>query len=277
MLYQPNDIAQTDLDTAEAPYLGGEFAVWLTRTPSVLIGTVAMTGSGTGAYTDKLSTSIKTGGADLQLVATSELSSPSGVCTVVFNVLDESDQARTLTFAFTPPTRAADQSGNFGRGTAVDGVLSGGTKVKSITSLESVTNGDRGVSFALYQLPEAADYALIGSTTEKKFTSKAREPVGINSGMERDAFIKRGMTQRGTLTIDSKFGAMFDGLTRFNGGRCTAMLQGLKDGILTTERMVFASYCLSVDVNLPAEEGEAMASAATGLYKEAMFFFAADE
>ena len=48
MLYQPSAIAQTDLDTAEAPYLGGEFAVYLSRVPAYDVGTVTLNASGSG-------------------------------------------------------------------------------------------------------------------------------------------------------------------------------------------------------------------------------------
>ena len=280
MKYNLTAIASVDLDIAEAPYLGGEFAVYLSRTQSVNLGSITMTASGSGSvgsyatWAGNPGAVIKAGGADLQLVATGELQSPNGPCTVVFNVINELAAATTLTFTFNTPARAADASASFPRGVATDGVLAAGSKVVSITSLQSITNGNRGSLFALYQLPEAADYVLVGCTTEKKFTTKSREPVGIDDGMERDRFVKKGKTKRGTLTIDSKFGGMTDRLTRFDGARCTAMLLGIKDGQVTTDRLVFAGYIPGVDVDLPDGEGEAKENAAGGLYEEGLFFVA---
>lgn len=280
MKYTLGNIAQTDVDITEAPYLGGEFAVYLSRVPALNLGTVQLTQSGNGtsganaAFTAAVASAVKAGGADLQLVATSELRSPSGTCVVAFNVTSDSGMD-TLTFRFTTPSWVACQDTNFPRGYAVDGVLTTGAKVMpGAITLKSITGGDRNVSFALYQLPEAADYTLVGCTTEKKFTTKARKPVGIDCGMESDAFVKRGKSGKGELTIDSKFGGILDRLSRFDGAKTTAMLIGIKDGVVTTERLVFTQYSPGVDVNLPDGESEAMENAASGKYVEMLAFTA---
>jgi len=280
MKYQPSAIQQADLDTAEAPYLGGEFAVYLSRVPSYLTGTVTLTASGTGnsaanaSWVPAASVTLPTAGCDLQMVATSELSSPNGTCVVVMNVLDELNVARTLTFNFSTPARVGSQDANFSRGYAVDGLLSGGNFVSEIVSLASVSNGNRNVSFGIYQLPNAADYVLVGCTTQKKFNTKSRKPVGIDCGMESDAFVKRGKSGKGELTIDSKFGGMVDRLSRFDGAKTTAMLLGIKDGVITTDRLVFTQFVPGVDIDLPDGDGEAMENAAAGKFVEALFFVA---
>jgi hypothetical protein len=273
MKYLPSSIAQQDLDIAEAPYLGGEFAVYLSRKAAVRIGTIELTASGSGTYADEPATALPSAGADLQLVATTELRSEVP-CVVVLNVTDETSQARTLTFTFATPARVGQQDSSFSRGYAVDGVLNGGTKVKAVTGLASITGGDRNVGFSLFQLPEAADYVLVGCTTEKKFNTKSRKPVGIDCGMESDRFIKRGKTGKGELTIDSKFGGMVDRLSRFDGAKTTAMLVGLKDGVVTCDRLVFTQFSPGVEVSLPDGDGEAMENAATGKYAEHLFFVA---
>jgi len=277
--YAPSAIQQSDLDTALAPYLGGEFAVYLSRTAAYDVGTVTLSASGTGnaanaTWTPDTSITLPTGGTDLQMVATSALSSPSGPLTVVLNVINDLGNPATLTFTYQPPTRAVDQSFNFSRGYAVDGVLSVGNYSKSIVGLQSVTNGDRNVTLDIYQLPLLSSYNLIGCTTEKKFSTKSRKPVGIDCGMEADAFIKRGKSGKGELTIDSKFEGMHAKLTRFDGAKCTALLVGIKDGVITTDQMVFTQFVPGVEVHMPDGDGEAMENAATGKYKEALFFVA---
>ena len=280
MLYQPSAIAQTDLDTALAPYLGGEFAVYLSRVPAYDVGTVTLNASGSGAnltnvsWAPNQSVALPAAGCNLQMVATSELDSPNGPCTIVFNVKNDQSVATTLTFTFTPPARANDQTFNFARGLAVDGVLAAGTYVTQIVGLQSVANGNRNETFDIYQLPNAADYVLVGCTTSKKFTTKSRKPVGIDCGMESDAFVKRGKSGKGELTLDSKFGGMKDRLTRFDGAKTTAMLLGIKDGVITTDRIVFTQFVPGVEIDLPDGDGEAMENAATGKYVEALFFVA---
>lgn len=276
MKYLPTTIDPDDSDIAITPYMGGEFNVFLSRIPALLLGSVTLATSGSGSYANNPACAIRAGGADLQLVASTELASPMGVCAVVFNIVDDKDEAATLTFTFAPPPRSACQDTSFARGYAVDGTVAGGTgtKVKSITGLKSVSNGGRNVGFRLYQLPEAADYVLVGCTTEKKFTTKSRKPVGIDCGMEADAFTKRGKSGKGELTLDSKFGGMADRLSRFNGAKTTAMLVGIKDGQVTCDRLVFTQYVPGVDVNLPDGEGEAVENAASGKYVDHLFFVA---
>jgi hypothetical protein len=277
--YAPSAIQQSDLDTAQAPYLGGEFAVYLSRTPSYDVGNVTLSSSGTGnaanaTWTPNTAVTLPPGGTDLQMVATSALSSPSGPLTVVLNVVNDLGNNATLTFIFQPPARAEDQSFDFSRGYATDGELSAGNYTKTITGLQSVTNGDINVSLDIYQLPLLSSYTLVGCTTEKKFSTKSRKPVGIDCGMESDAFIKRGKSGKGELTIDSKFKGMHANLTRFDGAKCTALLVGIKDGVITTDQMVFTQFVPGVEIHMPDGDGEAMENAATGKYKEALFFVA---
>jgi hypothetical protein len=260
--------------------LGGEFAVYLSRVPAYDCGTVTLNAAGSGTdlanvtWVPDQSVTLPAGGCNLQVVATSELDSPNGPCTIVFNVLNDLNVATTLTFTFAPPARANDQTFNFSRGIAVDGVLAAGSYVTQITGLQSVTHGNRNETFDIYQLPNAADYVLVGCTTSKKFTTKSRKPVGIDCGMESDAFVKRGKSGKGELTIDSKFGGMTERLTRFDGAKTTAMLLGIKDGVITTDRIVFAQFIPGVEIDLPDGDGEAMENAATGKYVEALFFVA---
>lgn len=276
MKYSPAAVNPDDLDIAEAPYLGGEFAVYLSNTPARLLGEVELSQSGSGTWTAKSGAAVVgAGGADLQMVAVTEIRSDEDVV-ITLNVVDEDDAATTAVATYTAAARAANQSSEFPRGVAADLVVASGAtkKIKSITSLASVVGGDRNLRFAVYQLPEAAQYALVGCTTEKKFNVKSREPKGIDCGMETDAYVKRGKTKAGELTIDSKFGGMHDRLARFSGKKTTAMLVGIKDGVVLTDRMVFAQYIPGVEITLPDGDGEAMENAGTGKFVEHLFFTA---
>ena len=274
MKYLPANIATSDIQIATDPYLGGEFQVLLSDTPSVRLGDITMTSSGNGSYTARAGASI-VGDADLQLVAEERLT--SGVqCVVTLDVVDDLGAETTATATFAPPARATNQGFNFGRGYAVDLMVASGAdrKIAEIAGLASIAGGSRGCKFAVYQLPEMSSYVLVGSTTEKKFNTKSRAAVGIDSGMEADAFIKRGKTKKGELTIDSKFGSMADGLARFDGARCTALLVGMKDEVLTEQNLVFTGYVPSVEVTAPDGDGESMANAATGKFADHLFFVA---
>ena len=284
MKYLPAAIAASDIQIAKDPYLGGEFQVFLSDTPSVRLADISLTSSGNGTTSANASYTARAGvsvigvggsGADLQMVTEERLTS-AVACVVTLNVTDDLGATTTAVATFAPPTRADNQGYNFGRGYAVDlQVTTGATrKIASITGIASVAGGSRGSKFAVYQLPELASYVLVGATTEKKFNTKSRQAVGIDVGMQADAAIKLGKTKKGELTIDSKFGSMCDGLQRFDGARCTALLVGLKDEVLTEQNLVFTGFIPSVELSAPEGDGEAMANAATGKFADHLFFVA---
>jgi hypothetical protein len=273
MKYAPTAIQAVDLDSAEAPYLGGEFSVYLSRVPATLLCQVDMTASGSGVFSANNGASIDTGrsSSDLQCVAHTELRSDVE-CVVTFTV---TGGGGTATATFAPAARSGNQTYSFQRGVAVDLVpASTSTPITAITGVQSIVGGSPNVSFQVYQLPEAADYTLVGCTTDKKFNMKGRMPIGIDCGMEADAFVKRGRTNKGELSLASKFAGMHEKLVRFSGAKTTAMLVGIKDGVVTTDRMVFTQYTPTVDVNLPDGDGEATEDAATGKFVEHLFFVA---
>ena len=287
MKYNPAATLATDLDITEATYLGGEFAVMLAEKPAIRLGLVEMSSSGNGAvgianiatYTARPGASIVGvggTGADLAIVAeTRLLSNVAG--TVTFSCVDDLGVTTTCSATFTKPARAANQSFNFLRGAASDLTVASGAarKVASITALTSITGGSRGVKFAVYQLPEFADYTLVGDTTTKKFNTKSRRAVGIDSGMESDKYVKLGRTGKGDLAIDSKAGSVFDGLTSFDGALTTALLIGLKEQVVTQNNFVFVKYIPSVDLDAGDGDAEMMANAASGKFKDHLFFEAA--
>lgn len=273
MKFTPTAVSTDDLHIAEAPYLGGEFAAYLSNVPAKLQGEVTLSAPAVGTWEAKAGAALPALGADLQLVAITEIRSDVDVV-VTLAVTDDASAVATAIATFTAAARAANQSSHFPRGVAVDLVVSTNKKIKTITGLTSVVGGDRNAVFAVYQLPEAADFHLVGCTTSKKFSTKSRQAKGIDCGMEADAFVKRGKTKPGEMSIDSKFGGMHDRLSRFDGKKTTAMLVGIKDGVVLTDRLVFTQFTPSVEVDLPDGDGEAMENAANGKYVEALFFTA---
>lgn len=274
MLYVPSAIAAADLDIAQSPYFGGEFGVYMTNVPAVLIGTIDFTAPAAALYTDNAATSMPAA-TDLQLVATTPVISAANVV-VTFACLDNTGTpiAMNGVATFAPPSRAANQSSNFGRGIATDLVPAvPGKKYTAITSLTSVTAGSANMQLALYQLPVQADYTFIGCTTEIDFNTKSRMAKGVDCGMESDAFVKRGKTQPGELSISSKLKGFMDGMARFDGAKATCMLVGLKDGQDTCDRLVFTQYVQTVKPKLPEGDGEATL-AGTGKFVEHLFFVA---
>src|SRR5579884_153985 len=128
MKYTPGAIPQGQLDTVGSPYLGGEFAVYLSAVLCVKLGVLTLSAAGAGTYAADPSTTIKTGGADIAIVASSAIQSTVETV-VVLTGLDNSSPPVPclLTANFAPPARAVNQSFNLQRHWAADMALSGVT------------------------------------------------------------------------------------------------------------------------------------------------------
>lgn len=273
MRYLPTTIAQAELDILSAPYLGGEFAVYMTNVAATPIGDLVQSAAGAATYTDNAATALPVLGTDLQVACSSPLRS-TGTVTITFACTDEADAVVNLVATFAPPAWAANQSFNFQRGYATDGIPSVvGKLFKTITSFTSITLGAKNCSFTLWQLPILTDYVQIGCANGVNWNDKARAAIGVDCGMESDAFIKRGKTAKGELTIKHKLKGFADGLARFGGAKGTVMLIGLKDGQLIGDRVVFTQFVVAPKHDLPEGEGEANTEG-MGKFAEHLFFVA---
>lgn len=279
MLYVPSSVASADLDIAQSPAFGGEYAVYIANIAAVLIGTVNLTAPGVGTYTDNPATGLTLPTAnDLQLVCQTYVKSAVAPVIKLAGMDDTGTPvAMDGTATFAPPARSNNQKFNFQRGIGTDLVPAvGGKKFSAITGLAvstPITGGGANQEFTLWSLPQQADYSLICCTTDATFNTKSRMAKGVDCGMEADAFIKRGKTQPGELSLSAKLKDMMSGLPRFDGDKCTVMLVGLKDGVVTSERWVFTQFVGNLKPSLPEGDGEVTVSMA-GKFVEHFFFVA---
>lgn len=363
MKYNPNTVTQQQLGVLQAPYLGGEWNVFLSHVAAVRLGTLALSAASTGVYTDAVATALPAAGRDVQAVLRSPVTSTAALAAVfackddtaagtktftaddatevltlataadaswitgtVCRVSNEggglptglqagtdyfliktgsatyklaasladalsgtaiglssagtgthtltvaANQTITGTATFSPPGYSSDQSFNFQRGYAVDVVPScTGKKLTEITSLTSVTNGGANQIIDLYYLPESVDYFSAGCMTGVEFNTKERQPVSIDCQMEASAFTKAGKTKKGELSGRFKFVGFADGVSRFLGHRGTLLLEGVKDGQVTGDRVVFTEALLGSRHNIPDGEGEHVIEV-TGEYVETLQF-----
>jgi hypothetical protein len=140
--YTPPAVVTADLDVADAPYLGGEFGVYMTDVAAVKIGECQLTAAGVGTYVSHLAASIKTGGADLQVVVAPGKKLTSSILPIVaFAGTDDADAAATCIAALVPPSRAKNQRYNFQAGWAADLTVSTGStkKMKTITGMGAMS------------------------------------------------------------------------------------------------------------------------------------------
>lgn len=279
MQYVPSAVAAADLDIAQSPAFGGEYAVYIANIAAVLIGTVDLTAAGTGTWVDNPATGLTLPTAnDLQLICQTYVKSTVSPVIILAGMDDTGTPvAMNGTATFAPPARSNNQKFNFQRGIGAELVPAvGGKKFSAITGLgvsTPITGGGANQQFSLWSLPQQADYSLIGCTTDANFNTKSRMAKGVDCGMEADAFVKRGKTQPGELSLTAKLKDMMSGLPRFDGEKCTVMLVGLKDGVVTSERWVFTQFVGNIKPSLPDGDGEATVAMA-GKFVEHMWFVA---
>lgn len=218
-------------------------------------------------------------GSDVQLVCTTPLlSSSATVLTLAGLDSQASPVSKTGIATIAPPAQVADQGFNFQRGFATDLIQQSpaaapGGKWTDITALTSIQGGSKGASYDLYRLPALSDYVLIGCTTDKEFNTRGRAPKGVDCQMQADAFIKAGKTPLAELMISGKLKTFADGLARIDGHKVTIMLEGVLDGQVLGDRLVFTQFRANVRPSLPDGDGEATVKA-EGKYSE-LFMFAA--
>lgn len=276
MKYLPGALTSADLDILKNPYFGGEWAVFLTAKPAKLIASIAMTAAAAGTLTDNPATVITAGGKDLQVVVRNPITNPAAATVITLACLDDSATPVTMNgvATFTPETWQNVASFNFQRGYARDLLpATANKKYTAITALTSITGGAGGAAFEIYELPELADYYMIGCTDEIRFNTRASESKGVDCGMETDAFVKAGKSRPGELSISSKLKSFATGLARYAGQKTTAMLVGVKDGLLTGDRLVFTEHRVSNEINLPDGDGVAMETS-NGKFVELLMFVA---
>ena len=271
MKYLPDAIASDDLAIAQAPYFGGEFAVYLTHVPAVLLGVITFTAANTATYAANAGAVLAAAG-DVQMAALTALKS---TVDLRVNLTGTNNAAAPVTglSVFSAPSYAGTPGSSYGRGYAKDVTISAGTGFAAITGLSGVTGGAAGLKIGVFSLPVQADYVLVGCCTEKDFNTKSRVAKGVDCGMESDAFVKRGKSQPGDLNISNKLFGFGDGLARFDGHKTTAMLVGLKDGQVLGDRLVFTEFTPTVKVKAPDGDGEAMLDG-NGKFVEHLFFVA---
>jgi hypothetical protein len=231
----------------------------------------AITISG-GGGTSATATAVISSGYDIQVAVHNFLQS-AGATVLTVNCVDNTGAAFAATATFSPPQYASNQTFNFGKGAAVDLIPAvSGKQLCGITSI-SVSGGQKGALFDFVNLPTITTFQTVGFSNDKAWTSPARRGKAIPDGMEANAQTKRGRAEVANLRISSFSSSPADGLMRWDGVRCTAMLSTKKDDQLPTTNIVFTRYLPTCERDAPAGDGEVTANS-SGPFKDALYFVA---
>ena len=270
----PTTLASADWPVAQKPTFGGEMDVYLTRDPAIEIGKYAVKATNSGVYTaDPVNTPLTGSGSASELIAVVDTSAGmyGGASNIVLTVTgtDQTDAALTGTATFAVPAWVKNTQRVFCLGFATDVVpATAGKKFKTVTGVTSTNATDaKNSAIALFSVQSYDNFVQVGCTTTKEFTTKARVTRPVACGMDASAFAKPGRSDPGELNITSKAVTYGDGLAKFNGINCTAMLKVVKEGQIETDRWFFIGYRPTVRPNFGDGEDEATFQG-TGFYED---------
>lgn len=239
-----SSLTGVDLEVARRPEIGAESLVKVSYDPIGLIRTVTQSAVGAGALaTPAGAYAIPTDGLDLVLVTRNAVRS-NGPLTVTLAVVDEDDSATTAVATLAAPSYSADSSNNFPIGIAMDLVPATGAskKIKSITSLTSVTNGAVGNEFGILALPASDRFFEVGCASEKDITLPMPSSVAVPCRYNGAQYVKSGRSEPGTLNCTAKYISFADGLARVAGQQVTALVESRKDNRVVTERLFLGGW-----------------------------------
>lgn len=281
MLYTPSTVGQADLDILQSPYLGGMWQVFFSHKPAIHLADITLTDEdeASAGLVDDVATALPAvgdGGANVVVVAMTPILSDVELVLTLACKDNTSPTPATMNgvATFAPPAWVGDQSFNFQAGFAVDLVpATSGKTYTELTTLTSVAGGREGIEFQLLQLPELADWIAIGCTGDISFNDKSRAAKGIDCRLKSDAYVVRGKSNPGNLSIRSKLRGMADGLARFSGSKVTCMLVGKHDDQILGDRLVFTQFTPTPSYDLPDGDGEAMVNV-EGKFVDLLMFVA---
>ena len=246
----PNTISAADYPTAQTPTLGGEKLVYVTTRPSRLLGTAFLTADGVIEYKYVNLPSSATPGPIVAVALESGVlqDSPGGEITFA-----------GLTGTFEPVGWSSNQGFDFPSGRAVE--LTGTYEEPTISTAPTVTDDMlAGSKFALLELPPLSAFQLAGCTNDRRVKLPARGTKTIPCGLNSAEWTTPGRTTVGELEVTGLNQGADDGLLRYIGLKCQAMLVTQREGRLITQRDFCTDWTPEADVNYPEGDGESTVS-----------------
>lgn len=220
---------------------------------------------------DAVNTPLATGD-DLVLA----VNSPTGVyggednVWVVLHGTNVSAAAITAVGAFSPPGYSRTVAKVFPYGYAVDAVASGENTFKTITGATAYCAAEAvNAKFKVMALPALTTFAELGCETNFEFSPGTPESVSIACRMDGTAFSKPGQSPEKTATIGTRLFGMGEGLMRYNGTYCTAMLEIKREGVHITDR-VYLTDLFPMGSPTIGEGNDPASVSTTGKYEHAL-------
>ena len=253
--FTPASIAAADYPIAQTPILGGELQVWVSTGQARILGDALVkneTGSIIWTYR---------GAADTT-------TSPQGaICLAARGGGIISDASDTVTYggltsaALAPVGWSSVTNFNFPSGRAWE--FTGSFTQPAASSAPAITNPGvgtgirQGSMFSIIQLPAFSTFKLAGVTNDRKVTPPTRGSKAIPGGMEEAYWTTPGSNKIGELEVTGPNLGYDDGLLRYAGIKCQAMLVTMRENRLITVNAVCMNWTGAAETPYGSLENEA--------------------
>lgn len=266
-------ITAAQVDAARKPEIGVESGVWFAPENCVLLGSVEASAAAVATYTSAGGAGIPTGGRDVVVRCSSQgLTGVAGsAMTVKLNVTYDDDTTGTATATFHIPTYTPTSVNKFPLGMVSDLVPDApgdaAKKVKTVTSLNAVSNQMAGNRFEVWTTPNEADFVFIDCTTSKAGQFKMPSVVNIACGYDGAAYTKFGRSEPKPLNIGFRDRGPLEQLNRFAGHSGTVRIDVKKDGYIHSNRIFYSGFRV-VPTSDRGEGDDVVEAKAEGTYEQ---------
>jgi len=241
----PKTIAVANYPAATKPLLGFEQQLYVSTQAFTDLGLLLITAPNSGTFTASVAAAAQLAATPQQLLCICETTDVLGDSALVVQAIGTDVNGNPLSgvATFTPPGYAQDKSYDITQHRAAEflpyqgGVLVDGTAFKTITSLVPMgaTASYTNAKFRVVGMPPVSAFVKIGTKISLEIDPKISEPVAIQDGADRGAYIKPGEIPVGSMTISTKDPSSADGLRRYSGHTLTGLVQEVKQDFLPTQ------------------------------------------
>ncbi len=281
MRFQLATLLAAQIPIAVSAEIGNE-TLDVTFTPEQFynMGLIKVTGGGVAdfVWSPQAGLDLSPLGRDFHLRCANEIvASDAGAVSVTLDVTYADDVTGTSTATIAVPAWATMQKNIFAAGAAADFVADlpadEGKLIKSIQSVNVVTNTLSGNKFEVIASPAAADFYEIGCATSKDGSFPVAQPVAIPCGNNAARWVKKGRSEVPSLSIGYKYISSMEDLNRVNGHRVGVHIHTLKDESVPFENRVFMGHLVSVSDPKGDSDDEVIATS-EGPFENYMVFVA---
>lgn len=277
--HAPPTLASGNFPIMGEPLFGAEMEAWISPKQPAELGLFTITGASAGTFeADTIGAAQLLAVPQSLIVVVDEAIVDAGA-NIVITVAGVAEDASNITgtATITTPGYLQDQTKSFPRGFAVDVVVTGDKKFKSINAngITVVCNAlATNARIRVFGLPELTDFQRIGCTGAGSFQPRVRRDAPVRCGSNPSAFVKEGDLMEGNLRIEAKYFNYGAGLARFAGQRCMVLLKEMRTGAkIPTCYHFVTQFVPSGEITTP-EGSEPCMNTTEGRFQHNMTFLA---